>query len=388
MSNDVQESQSMVQYPANINGAAMTKTTNSILSLTGTLAALTLAACTPDANSETLQAGTSTVSMETSAATTISQSVPFLTLRNKTGDEEVAKYFGGERGSLTVGTCELSRKPINSLKSIAEKAPFYIPDEVVKLNSISESSIEDFWRALQQSSGDQPPTLYMHGFYISFERGCKRASLLKQSLGLKGRFLLFSWPSAGAILDYTQDEADLYWSVAPLRGVLDDMLGRFGAGNVNLVSHSLGTRGVMLALVLLAQSQPEAPLFNQVVFVAPDIDAGIFEQYLPMIRPLARNMTVYVSSNDSPLALSQQVHGQPRLGEAGDHLQDLSGVEIIDVSHIPIRVPSGHVYHLYQNSVAEDMVQLLHHNLPAAQRENLKQIGENLWRLKKAGTDQ
>jgi esterase/lipase superfamily enzyme len=356
--------------------------------LPGLLVALSLFAYAPGANSETRSAVANAEGVEVDANEVLSQSVPFLTLRNKTGSDDASEYFGGERSALQAGYCELSRTPINSLKSIAEKAPFYIPDEIVELDSIRESSVEDLWQAMQGTANSQAPVLYMHGFYISHERGCKRASILKQSLGLEGRFVLFSWPSAGAILDYTQDEADLYWSVAPLRGVLSDMVGRFGKGNANIVAHSLGTRGVMLALVLLAQAQlDDKPLFNQVVLIAPDIDVGIFEQYLPMIRPLAHNMTVYVSGNDSPLALSRQVHGHPRLGEAGEHLEGLNGVEIIDLSDIPIRVPSGHVYHLYQNIVAEDLAQILNHNKPAAQRKNLKQVSDNQWRLQKVESD-
>jgi esterase/lipase superfamily enzyme len=209
--------------------------------------------------------------------------------------------------------------------------------------------------------------------------------ILKESLGLEGRFALFSWPSDGAITNYTHDEADLYWSVDPLRQVLTDMMSRFGKGKINIVAHSLGTRGVMLALVLLAQTQSDGdPLFNQVVLIAPDIDVGIFRQYLPIIRPLARNMTVYVSANDSPLALSRQVHGYPRLGEQGEHLEGLTDIEIIDLSYIPKRAPSGHVYHLYQSLVTHDLDQLINENKAAAQRRNLKQVSGYQWRLQQA----
>ena len=80
----------------------------------------------------------------------------------------------------------------------------------------------------------------------------------------------------------------------------------------------------------------------------------------------------------------RQVHGHPRLGQAGEHLEGLNGVEIIDLSDIPIRVPSGHVYHLYQSIVTEDLVQLINENQPAARRTSLKQVGENQWRLQQA----
>ena len=95
-------------------------------------------------------------------------------------------------------------------------------------------------------------------------------------------------------------------------------------------------------------------------------------------------MTVYVSANDSPLALSRQVHGYPRLGEQGEHLEGLTGIEIIDLSDIPRRAPSGHVYHLYQSLVTEDLDQLINENRPAAQRRNLKQVSGYQWRLQQA----
>ena len=341
-----------------------------------------------NANSETSKDTNESAKSITTADNDLLRTVPFLTLRNKTGSDKAAEYFGGERDTLHAGICELARKPLNSLKSIAEKAPFHIPDEIVKLDAITELSVEDFWQRMESASNGQAPVLYTHGFYISFERGCRRALILKESLGLEGRFALFSWPSDGAITNYTHDEADLYWSVYPLREVLADMTNRFGRGNINIVAHSLGTRGVMLALVLMAQThKDEEPLLNHVVLIAPDIDVGIFKQYLPLIRPLARNMTVYVSSNDSPLALSKQVHGYPRLGEAGEHLQGLTDIDIIDLSDIPIRGPSGHVYHLYQSLVTEDLDQLINQNKPAAQRRNLKQSGENQWRLQQVEGD-
>jgi esterase/lipase superfamily enzyme len=341
-----------------------------------------------DISSETQPDANESTTAITTADNDLLRTVPFITVRNKSRSDKDSEYFGGERSNVQAGYCELERTPINSLKPIAEKAPFYIPDEIVKLDAVREVSIEDFWQRIEVTSSGQAPVLYMHGFYISFERGCRRALLLKESLGLEGRFALFSWPSDGAITNYTHDEADLYWSVYPLREVLADMINRFGAGNVNIVAHSLGTRGVMLALVLLAQmQQDDKPLLNQVVLIAPDIDVGIFEQYLPLIRPLTRNITVYVSSKDSPLALSRQVHGYPRLGEAGEHLQGLEGIEIIDLSDIPIRAPTGHVYHLNQDIVVEDLIQIINENKPAAQRRNLKQRGDNQWQLQQAGTE-
>ena len=314
--------------------------------------------------------------------------LPFITLRNKTGSSKAAKFFGDERDTLHAGYCDLSRTPLKILKPLAAKAPFYIPENIVKLEAIRELSIGDLWRKMEKTSNGKGPILYSHGFYMDFDRSCKRASMFQKSLGLAGRFMLFSWPSDGAILNYTRDESDLYWSVDPLLTILTEMISRFGAGNIDIAAHSLGTRGVLLALLRMADTKKaNKPLIDQVVLIAPDIDTGIFKQYLPLIRPLARNITIYVSDNDQPLALSRQVHGYPRLGESGKHLRDLAGVEIIDISDVPVRYLSGHVYHLYHNTVINDLSQLLNEGKPAAQRGNLKQAGENYWRLQPPASD-
>lgn len=340
------------------------------------------------ANSETAPEKNNKVNTKDSSADKNQRTVPFITLRNKTGSENVSDFFGGERSDLRAGYCDLSHRPLNFLKPVAKVASFYVPDEIVKLDAVRLSAIEDLWSVMASTLNGQSPVLYTHGFFISFERGCRRASLLQESLGLNGRFVLFSWPSDGVIVNYTRDESDLFWSVDPLYQTLLDMIDRFGTGKVNLVAHSLGSRGVMLALIRLAQAKHgNKPLVNQVVLAAPDIDAGIFEQYLPLIRPLARNITVYVSNKDSALAVSRQLHGYPRLGEAGAHLEGLAGVEIIDISDIPVRQPSGHVYHLYHNDVVNDLKQLLNENKPASQRRNLKKGGKNHWHLQQGEAD-
>jgi esterase/lipase superfamily enzyme len=348
-----------------------------------------MAACGTDDYGETPSGAKKIAPTSASTEDGLLRTVPFITLRNKTGSSTAAEYFGNERNTVHAGYCELSRTPLEALESIAEKAPFYIPDDIVKIEKVRELSVEDLWRDLEGAMDGRRPVLYTHGYYISFERGCKRASLFQESLGLTGRFVLFSWPSDGAILNYTRDESDLYWSVAPLAETLTDMIGRFGAGNFDIAAHSLGTRAVFLALVQIANDQNNnTPLVDQLVLLAPDIDAGVFRQYLPRIRPLARHITIYVSDNDTPLAFSRQVHGYPRLGESGPHLEGLTGVDIIDVSEIPVRYPSGHLYHLYQDIVASDLVQLLDGGKPASQRSNLKRTSENYWLLQPRAVDQ
>ncbi len=228
-----------------------------------------VAACGPDDYGETSPGTKKITPTSVSTEDGLLRTVPFITLRNKTGSSDAAEYFGDERNAVHAGYCDLSRTPLEALESIAEKAPFYIPDDIVKIDKVRELSMEEFWRDLEGTMDGRRPVLYTHGYYISFERGCKRASLF----------------------------------------------------------------------------------------------------------------------NDTPLALSRQLHGYPRLGETGSHLEKLTGVDIIDVSEIPVRYPSGHLYHLYQDIVAGDLIQLLNDGKPASQRSNLKRTSENYWMLQPRAVD-
>ena len=173
--------------------------------------------------------------------------------------------------------------------------------------------IEDVLSSLGTGEGEAAPVLYIHGFYLDFDRGCIRATELQESAGLEGRFLWFSWPSDGSLFNYTHDEADLSWSVPDLTEIILTLVDRFGAGRVSLAGHSLGARGLVLAIQDIAARHPDVEL-GDVVLLAPDMDFDIFARLLPRIRPVVRSITIYVADTDQPLALSETVHGLPAAG--------------------------------------------------------------------------
>jgi esterase/lipase superfamily enzyme len=156
---------------------------------------------------------------------------------------------------------------------------------------------------------------------------------------------------------------------------------------VDVAGHSLGARGVVLALYEVASREPDIRL-DEVVLLAPDMDFEIFRRMLPRIRPITDRITVYVTSGDRPPAISAQLHGYPRLGEAGNDVETLEGVEVIDLSDLPAASPTGHLYHIHSPSVGEDLDQLLNEGPHAAQRRNLVQFATNTWRLRQPGSEE
>jgi esterase/lipase superfamily enzyme len=305
---------------------------------------------------------------------------PYLTLRSRTGSTEPREIYGGERSTLSAGLCHVRELDFGVLAPFANAAPNFLGEELLRVQAVQEMDPAATLDGLEATVGARGPALYVHGYNINFDKGCRRAALLQQNADLAGRFLWFSWPSDGAAALYTHDEADLYWSLPDMADTIIELERRFGSGTVDVIGHSLGARGVVLALAEVANRNPDIRL-GHVVLLAPDMDFGIFERILPRFRPIAESITVYTTTGDRPLALSARLHGYSRLGEATNDVSGLAGLEVIDLSDLPSEGPTGHLYHIYSRAVGEDLRQLLNEGMLAWARSGLEQRGENLWRF-------
>lgn len=312
--------------------------------------------------------------------------VSYFTLRNRTGSPEPGETYGGERSKLKAGLCRVDALDLGVLSPLADAAPSFMREELLRVQGVREMEPVSVLARLEETAGRRDPALYVHGYYIGFEKGCRRAALLQQNAALEGRLLWFSWPSDGAAAYYTRDEADLYWSVPDLADTIMELEQRFGAGAVDVIGHSLGARGVALALYEVANRRPDIHL-GHVVLLAPDMDFGIFARMVPSIAPIASSVTVYAATGDKALALSAQLHGYARLGESGNDVAKIAGVEVIDVGDLTGESPTGHLYHIYSPDVGMDLNQLLSGDKRASRRSGLLAKGENLWHLQSAARD-
>jgi len=311
--------------------------------------------------------------------------VLFATVRNRNGQGPKKEYFGGQRDRWHSGVCIMEYEPIWGMNIIADSLPFHIPEERIHLAGVKEFSNGQFWDEISSTNGrnDGNIVLYVHGYNIGFEKSCKRASIFQRNLDIHDRLILFSWPADGNVMNYTLDEADLTWSVYYLEKLLSELIRRYGAGRIDVVGHSLGGRGVVNAISRMSRNGP-AQLINELVLIAPDMDAQIFGQLLPEIKPLIKRITLYASENDHALRVSQEVHGYPRLGQGGSLLSVYPGMETIDVTDLGQRVASGHLYHLFNPTVSDDIMHLLNKNESASQRSGLNTDEKNgvvFWRM-------
>src|SRR5262249_3928272 len=156
----------------------------------------------------------------------------------------------------------------------------------------------------------------------------RRAAQIAYDLHFQGVTLLFSWPSEGALLNYIADQNRAQWAVPHFRDFIRLVRTELGVERLHIIAHSMGNLVLSGGLVQLADVEG----FGQIVFAAPDVDAGVFTNQVALFGHSALRHTLYASSQDRALRASQTLAGYPRAGEAGAGLVVLGGVDTIDAS--------------------------------------------------------
>lgn len=307
--------------------------------------------------------------------------IPFLTVRNPAQGEGPSAYFGDQRSDLRAGWCMVRNVDLGGLAPLTDVVPTGLREQLLRVDRVRVLEPSELLEEVRGAELSGLPPLYVHGYLIGFEKGCRRSALFQQNAGLDENLLWFTWPSDGDVARYTVDESDLYWSVPDLADVIIELDRRSEPDNgVDVIGHSLGARGVVLALREVAYREPDIRL-DEVVLIAADMDFGIFAKTLPLISSIANHITIYVSDDDRPLSISEQLHGYARLGQSKNNWSELSGVEVVDLRAIPNETTSGHLYHIHSAPVGQDINLLLNEGMRADARPNLTRLGPNVWML-------
>jgi esterase/lipase superfamily enzyme len=317
-----------------------------------------------------------------------SASIFYFTNRARLESQTGTTAFGGSRGTPRFGKCEVEFTPIPFASDLASKLPFYLKEETNSVAVVEQNNIDMFWKQLEQSvqaTSSQSVVLFVHGYSYGFERACDMAAEMQRSLNEKATVVAFTWPSNGLPSDYVSDIADVEWSVSLLAEYIRELGERLGSDRVQLVAHSMGSRGAIFALLLLAAEPVDQPVISQLVLLAPDFDSQTFLDLLPRIRSMSGKITLYASDKDTLLKFSRQFNGYPRLGEAGEYLTVVEGIETIDVSPSGRYQITGHEYFFFNPRVVNDLVLLVGHGVDASMRPGLEPKQHNrlpYWQLR------
>ncbi len=295
----------------------------------------------------------------------------YATDRARSGSDRPDDFYGGDRGDMEYGTVEVTVPRIHKPGAIESPSLLKLewganPERhfvITRLATTSEDGLfADIKSTLTKQKSDEA-LVFIHGFNNTFADGAKRAAQMTYDLNFEGAPILFSWPSQGSTFSYVRDEAVVRLSGRHLLHFLDDLVAHSGAGKINLVAHSMGNRALLDALELMAVRRQGAgetgPVFDEVIFAAPDEDAALFSTMLSEIRPLARRLTLYGSNRDLALDVSRRVHGDlPRAGQAGDGIVVSKALDSIDMTVLGDDM-LAHSYFAGTGSALTDMLLLL-----------------------------
>lgn len=321
--------------------------------------------------------------------------------RAPTGSAEPNDFYGSDRGRIQLGLCEVSI-PRNHVEGELESPKIWkleFSEDVEKhvvLTSVEPLNGRTFLAGMRktiQATEAREAFIFIHGYNVTFRDAARRTAQIAYDLKFDGAPIMYSWPAQGALKDYSVDEENARWSVPNVTRFVEGIAQASGARKVHLIAHSMGNRVLTGALHRLANEYPtgNGPRFNEVVLTAPDIDADTFKRDIaPFITQSADRVTIYASSNDKALLASRALHGNTRLGLAGDYLTtfpDLSNVEVIDASEVDTSLFSlGHSYYGSSTTVLGDLRSLFRgraaaarglaaHQVPAAWLLRLQQAG-------------
>ena len=295
------------------------------------------------------------------------------------GEADPHGFFGGERGAaLEYGVATVTIPEIHEPGALEAPSIWRLefaqnPARHVVFRAVEPLERAAFFASLEGAVGNtasREAFVYIHGFNQSFEKSVKRAAQIAHDMGYDGVPIAYSWPSADRVSAYVADTAAVRLSGRRLSGFLEEVAARSGASRINIVAHSMGNRALTDALELMAVRRGPAapPVFDQLVFAAPDVDAGLFSAMTETIAPLARRLTLYASSDDWALKVSRKLHGDaPRAGQAGDDALIAPHLDSVDMSALGEDM-LAHGYFSDEASALVDLATLFWRNAPPSDR--------------------
>ena len=178
-------------------------------------------------------------------------------------------------------------------------------------------------RAMVDKSPEDGLLIVVHGFREAFPSALRKTAFLGHVLDINAPVLLFDWPGnqGSTPAGYRRARDIATESGAELAQLLDLVVREIEPARLWLWANSMGAEVAVNAFSLLyergdwADDQLE---LEDVLLTAPDVGADDFDAtFEARIKALARELTVYVSSNDRALIMSRIVNrGERRSGES------------------------------------------------------------------------
>ncbi len=315
----------------------------------------------------------------------------YATDRARSGSSEPGEFYNSDHAPLQYGTCTVSVPQKHQIAELETPVLRMHPErhfELLSIDTLDQQVFFDKLGLFMQRDGSRKTALvFVHGFNISFEAAALRMAQMTSDLDFRGTPLVYSWPSDASLGSYREDERSVVETEGHLYHFLCGIAERSGKAGIYLLAHSMGTRALTSAFIMLAKERPELlSCFGAIVLAAPDINAERFRRELaPSLAGHGVPVTVYASRSDNALRVSENVNGNPRAGEVADIPLIVPGIETIDATDVDSDL-LGHSYYNRSRTVLSDMFYIISRGLPASERFSLQPVDTaegRYWRFRK-----
>jgi len=241
------------------------------------------------------------------------------------GGEAIEDRYGAERQeALAFGSFDTRFEATLGLGMIIDPSDWLL-NEAIQLENVEALERDAFVTPLReqvQASPHRSLLMVVHGFREAFPSALRKTAFLAHVLDIDTPVLLFDWPGnqGSSLRGYRRARGVAEASGAELAATLKLIIDDVRPERLWLIANSMGGQVVADAFSLLyadpdfSDSQTE---IEDVVLTAPDVDRDEFDaRFKDEITALARNVTVYVSSNDRALLVSRIINRGSRLGES------------------------------------------------------------------------
>ena len=244
---------------------------------------------------------------------------------SNTAEGPLEERFGsGRETSLKFGIFDTEIRASLGLGLLLNPSDWFLNEEI-RLKNIEALEKEKFVAKLRQQVEASPRRsllLIVHGFRERFPSALRKTAFLSHVLDIDTPVVVFDWPGdqGSSLRGYRRARQVAAESGAELAATLETIIEDVQPERLWLMANSMGGQVVVDAFSLLnrdadfSDSQTE---IENVVLTAPDVDHQEFnDQFKQDIKALAKNVTVYVSSNDRALLISRVINRGLRLGES------------------------------------------------------------------------
>ncbi len=343
---------------------------------------------------------TRSIAKPSSAKNVIEVTTYYATNRKPTGNIEPVKFYGSDvDGKFQYGRAIVTI-PLLHTPGVVETPSLWKlerepdPNKHFTLKSVAPLDTDAARKELAdklQGSKSKSLFLFVHGYNMGFAAAAMRTAQMTHDLKFQGLAFFYSWPSAGQIRGYWQDEEAARLSESVFEQLLED-LSQLPIDGIYLVAHSMGGRIVGHALQSRVDKGKETKNLRELLLAAPDINAEIFRTIIaPKLSAMqGTRTTIYASSSDMALKASNVVHGFRRVGETAGGVFTFPRLETVDASGASsVTKGYGHLYVVDSSAVIRDIQTIILRGVSAKLR-GLKEIGAQpapYWQLPDGGGD-